>query len=592
MIGSTCSTVAALAALATPSFQAACAACKCTPLDHCWPSEETFARLNQSVSGRLIRTVPPASVCYTEQPNYDPKACETILTSWFDSAFHYHDPTSVDSPIWAGNPCPPIFPNGTSVTGNPDAGAKGCDIGGYPVYAVNATEASHVQEAVNFARENNIRLNVKSTGHSFQGRSTAYGSLSVYTGHYRRIEYHDDFQPRNCPLTGPQMAATLGAGETMRPVYKELAKHNVFVVGGSAQTVGVIGWATGGGHGPASSDYGMGVDNLLQVTMVTPDGELVTANACQNSDLFWAVRGGGGGTFGVVLEVVMKAYPSPKATLYSMDVQFVSPNETDNWRMVAYMHSQLPRLKQGGLQGFYGIIPASVAGALTFQLGFFAYDKPNGTAEALFEPIRRKLDGSTGTARYTSSVYHFSSFYELWDAYVGFEAVAQSGVGFGSWLLPADSLTEDIDQLAQAFSSVAAQRNDETPVFLLGHMVANAENRSLDVSMNSAWRDAVTHLIVVDPFPDFADKATREEVYNHMTYTRIPILKNLAPRSGAYFNEADPFDPDFQHTFWGENYARLRELKARYDPKSVLWCLGCVGSETWATRDDGRLCRA
>ncbi|KAI9167534.1 FAD-linked oxidoreductase ZEB1 [Paramyrothecium foliicola] len=583
--------IIALCALATSVASTNCSSCKCTPHDACWPSEEDFSRLNSSISGRLIRTVPPASVCYPDQPNHDPAACKVVLSSWYDAGFHSRDPTSIGAPIWAGNPCPPIYPNGTSVNGDPKAGAKGCTIGGYPAFAVNATHPSHVQKAVKFARAHNLRLNVKSTGHSFQGRSTAFGSLSIYTNNYRRIKFHETFQPQDCPRVDAHMAATLGAGESMRAVYSGLAKHNAIVVGGSAQTVGVVGWFTGGGHGPLSSEYGMGADNLLQVTLVTPQGDLVTANACHHSDLFWALRGGGGGTFGVVLEVVMKAFPSPKTTYMQFGAQFFSPNDADNWRMLAYLHSEMPRLKEGGLQGYYTVVPASMAGALTVGWGFLAYDKPNGTVEALFEPIKRKLEEDPTKAGYINTISHYPSFYDAWNSYIGFEAVAEGGAGFGSRLLPASAL-ENVDRLAQALYNVTIPRDDGTPVVLIGHMIANSKNAGLDISMTPAWRKAVTHLVVIDPFVDYTDKETQERIFHHMTHERIPILKSLAPDSGAYLNEADPFDPDFQHTFWADNYQRLQSIKKKYDPSALLWCLSCVGSEEWSVKEDGRLCRA
>ncbi|KAJ5530564.1 hypothetical protein N7527_003957 [Penicillium freii] len=72
--------------------------------------------------------------------------------------------------------------------------------------------------------------------------------------------------------------------------------------------VGVAGWATGGGHGVLTGVYGMGADNIIEATVVTPNGDLVTANECQNNDLFWAIRGGGGGTFGVILSPTVNAY--------------------------------------------------------------------------------------------------------------------------------------------------------------------------------------------------------------------------------------------------------------------------------------------
>lgn len=148
------------------------------PHEPCWPSEAVFQALNSSVDGKLIRGVPPGSVCYSDQPNFDEKKCQSVLDNWLISTFHALDPISIGWPQWAGNPCPPIFPNGTSVNGDTKAGEKGCRLGGYPAYALNATDVTHVQKVVQFVAKHSIRLNVKSTGHSFTGRSTAFGSIS------------------------------------------------------------------------------------------------------------------------------------------------------------------------------------------------------------------------------------------------------------------------------------------------------------------------------------------------------------------------------------------------------------------------------
>ena len=103
------------------------------PSEPCWPTENEWTGLNKSVSGRLIKAVPPASVCYRSHPNYNPAACTEVYKKWSSSAFHAADPISLGAPGWGGNSCPPISPNGTSITGDPAAGEKGCTIGKHSV---------------------------------------------------------------------------------------------------------------------------------------------------------------------------------------------------------------------------------------------------------------------------------------------------------------------------------------------------------------------------------------------------------------------------------------------------------------------------
>ncbi|KAH8880480.1 FAD-binding domain-containing protein [Thozetella sp. PMI_491] len=572
--------------------------CKCAPTDVCWPDDSEFDALNETVSGQLIHAVPPASVCYPNALEYNPSACEFIAASWHNSTFHAADPVSIGFPWWANNTCPPLFPNGTSVNGDPDAGTKGCKIGGYPVYSLNATNISHIQAVVRFANEKNIRLNIKSTGHSFQGRSTAYGSLSVWTHNLRGAQWHEDFQPEGCTTVNlTQRAATFAAGERVRTVYEFADAHGSVIVAGSDQEVGVVGWFTGGGHGPLSSTYGMGADNVLQARVVTPTGELVTANACQNPDLFWAIRGGGGGTFGVITEVTMRAYPSPQTSRHGLTISALpETNSTTFLSLMAQLLSDLPRLKSGGMQGYMILVPPGFAGIerWTLRWNLNVYDKPNGTIESLVAPLVQWLDALNGTSvSYISTFDHKPNFLSMWNSVVSGEAVGTSGGSLGSRFLPSSAL-ENTERLSVVLQNLTTPATGGPPIFIQGQLVANSDRRGDDVAMNPAWRDAVVHLIVTEGFPDWFSFEMAKPTIDRMTYGRVQQLRILAPDSGAYFNEGDPYDLNWQYDFFGNNFARLQAIKKMYDPNSVLWCLACIGSEEWVEveQQSGRLCHA
>ena len=121
-------------------------------------------------------------------------------------------------------------------------------------------------------------------------RSTGPG-LSIWTHNLRGIEFTDSFKPRGCGKCAGQPAVVVGAGEQWGDVYTAIAPRDQYIVGGGDPGVGLGGWTTGGGHSPLSAIYGLGADNVLEIEMVTPMGEIVTANAYQHTDLFWAMRG-------------------------------------------------------------------------------------------------------------------------------------------------------------------------------------------------------------------------------------------------------------------------------------------------------------
>lgn len=104
-------------------------------------------------------------------------------------------------------------------------------------------------------------------------------------------KYHDTFQPQGCNITINTPAVTGEAGSYVKDIYYNLNLRNQTCIDGLGAEVTMGGYLTGGGHSPLSNIYGLGADQVYEVEMVTPRGEIVIANECQNTDLFWAVRG-------------------------------------------------------------------------------------------------------------------------------------------------------------------------------------------------------------------------------------------------------------------------------------------------------------
>ena len=144
------------------------------------------------------------------------------------------------------------------------------------------------------ARTHNIRLNVKNTGHDYLGRSNAPGSLSIWTHNLNHIAYHAEWYKLGGSgniLQGN--AITVGAGAEMYDIYVAADRYNQTIVGGGGKTVGIGGYVTGGGHSMLAPRYGLAADNVLEMEIVTPGGDIVIANEDRHQDLFWAMRGVG-----------------------------------------------------------------------------------------------------------------------------------------------------------------------------------------------------------------------------------------------------------------------------------------------------------
>src|SRR5580658_168706 len=258
------------------------------PSDPGWPSKEAWKRLNDAVDGNLIPVEFPIEACLSSSQSAD---CKALFAN-------------VKNPYYIGD-----NPGMTQTLGWVGAWATKPS-----VYAVAARNADDIAAAVNFAREHNLRLVVKGGGHSYQGTSNASDSLLIWTRHMHDVTIQPDFVAQGCQGThAPQRAVTVGSGTIWMQAYDAVTtKAGAYVQGSGCTTVGVAGLIQSGGFGSFSKHYGMAAAGLLEAEVISADGKVRIANACTNSDLFWALKGGGGGTFGVVSKLTLRVRDLPE----------------------------------------------------------------------------------------------------------------------------------------------------------------------------------------------------------------------------------------------------------------------------------------
>ncbi|KAM7210500.1 hypothetical protein V8F06_014113 [Rhypophila decipiens] len=276
------------------SFTSARAAqCRSFPGDKSWPLAKDWDAFNKTVGGRLIATPSIGAVCHDTFPGveYDAQKCAEVQDLWPKPELHEVTTHSTMAAIWANISCDPFT-----------ARDAPCSVGTYVQYAVKATGADDYRKTIAFAADKNIRLVIRNTGHDYMGKSTGAGSLALWTHHIKDksiINYKSNY------YTGKalKMGAGVSAGEAQALANSE----GLLVVDGDCPTVGIAGgYLQGGESSPLASRFGLGVDSVLEWEVVTADGKLVTATPTnQYSDLYWALSGGGGGTFGAVLSVTI-----------------------------------------------------------------------------------------------------------------------------------------------------------------------------------------------------------------------------------------------------------------------------------------------
>ncbi|MET8983305.1 FAD-dependent oxidoreductase [Streptomyces sp. NPDC004539] len=169
-----------------------------------------------------------------------------------------------------------------------------------PTAVAYVANTDDIRTTLAFARAQKLKVAIRNGGHSYAGWSSGDGRLVVDVSKLKTIRVGGG-------------TAVVGAGAKLIDVYRTLTAKGVTIPAGSCPSVGVSGLVLGGGHGVVSRAYGLTCDSLTQATVMTADGKLLTANAKQNPDLFWALRGAGNGNFGVVTELQFKTHAAPQA---------------------------------------------------------------------------------------------------------------------------------------------------------------------------------------------------------------------------------------------------------------------------------------
>jgi len=584
------------------------------PSDADWPTPSAWKKLNDAVGGNLIRVDFPLNVL-----KIDPTGSAAGELK-----------KNLKNPYYIGDQ-----PGLTETLGWLDAWSTNPSI-----YAVAARNANDIAQAVNFARENNLRLAVKGGGHSYQGNSNAPDSLLIWTRHMHSIEMHAAFVPLGCEgKLKPQAAVTLGAGTIGAQAYDAVTtKGGMYVQGGGCLTVGLAGLIQGGGFGSFSKHYGTAAGSLLEVEVVTADGQVRIANACTNADLFWALKGGGGGTFGVVSKLTVKLHAIPEffgianfkigansddafRRLIRRFVSFYRENLfNDHWgeqvrfgrdnalEVMMLAHGLDARQMKSVWQPFFdwignssrdysigwprviGTVPARHfwdAEWLAAHWPELALPNPNGN------PVIGALDWTLAHV-IPDPVLQF-------DPRPGAQNNAwwKGNTGEAGWYIWAyqslwlsASLLEDNEQQRLADALFAASRHNRLALHFnkgLAGAPPEAIAAAKDTATNPAVLDAFALVIVADgqdlTYPGIRDHEP-SVAEGRKAAARIEAcmsrLRKVAPDGGAYVSESNYFERDFQRAYWGSNYPRLGEIKRKYDPDGLFVVHNGVGSEEWS----------
>lgn len=416
----------------------------------------------------------------------------------------------------------------------------------YPAHVAFPSSADDVSQLIRFANAHSIELAVKGGGANTADISSTDGGLVIDLSRMKNVEVSQDRQ-----------TVTVQGGANWGDVYEALAKYGLDAVGGSAWCVGVGGFLTGGGHSNYSGIWGMGCDNIIAATVALADGSIVKANSENNSDLFWAIRGGMG-KFGIVLEFVLRVYP----TLGAVNGGFMIIPSTSFDQAVEALQDTLQRLNTEDKINVYfmrappefhpciSIVPiipgspdraASVLSPLA-QLAVFSDVQPvpnqftlsHGIDSVLNKfPQRMFIAGSSLQDIGGGKGVDTKLFGDVWQRWV-------------QWTEANDSSKETMIFWELQLAGIMKAKHDEAD--------SNAFRR----------RDSLSYVVV-------GGRSRTEEFDEEMirwSKETTSIIRVTQPDGGVFPNIA-LYDETAEELFGQENAKKLRSIKLKYDPNDV-----------------------
>ena len=411
---------------------------------------------------------------------------------------------------------------------------------------------------------------------SFFGRSTGAGALAIWTHNLKSTSI---ITYKSSAYTGP--AITVGAGVQGFELLEAAHSAGYVAVTGECPTVGVAGgFSQGGGHSALSTAFGLGADQALEFEVVTAAGTVVTASCSKNSDLFWALSGGGPG-YGVVVSATLKIHP--EATVGGATLEFAAASTTtENFNQaISQFHTLLPAMiDHGAMVVYYFTNEVFIINPVTMYNS--TSDFVNNTLLAPFTAVLNEL-GIPFLASYTQL-----SYFDHYSAYMGplpNGNLAVEDYQYGSRLIPRSVLENDNDALQLVLQNFTAQG-----VLAVGSSANYGKPAGVNNAVLPAWRTTTVHMQLATPWNDTAPWAEMVAAQQVMTYEIMPQLEAVTPNSGAYMNEGDFQQPNWQQTFFGSNYNTLLGIKQKWDPNSLFYGNRLVGSEAWTVDASGRMC--
>lgn len=400
----------------------------------------------------------------------------------------------------------------------------------YPAVIVYCFEADDIKNAIVWSREQGIELRVRSGGHDYEGYSTGNGKLVIDTS----------------PLNGVRInewedTVTVQAGTRLLTLYEELYQSGYAFPGGTCPTVGISGLVLGGGIGLSTRYLGLTADSLLQARMIDYEGRQLTADCACNAELFWALRGAGGGNFGVVTDYKFRV---PRVNNITVIQLRWDDNLAARYRFLETWQDWLPQLDRR-LSLFGGI----------YKFGAWVNAFFYGTSEEarqVLQPLLNIPGLTLETIRYVPFIDAIKLIGAIYPPREAFQAAGR--------FVHRHFLQQELAGLIDVIDKAPSSPDSSIRVYSLGGAVRD----TAAAATAFPYRQADYIIAVASSWEQNSEADSHREWILYGFEYLYPITR------GSYINFPYSLIPDYQQAYFDGNLCRLQAVKKTYDPCDIF----------------------
>ncbi|CAG8696017.1 12107_t:CDS:2, partial [Dentiscutata heterogama] len=410
----------------------------------------------------------------------------------------------------------------------------------HPEAIVYAIDIDDVKNTVNCANSLNLTITARSGGHSYEKYGT-FGNVVVDVTKLNQIKINDEAK-----------TAVIGAGNRLGPIYYNLSQAGFFIPAGSCPSVGITGHALGGGIGLFARKYGTASDNIESIDIVNANGLLITANANQNEDLFFALRGAGGNNYGIVTSFTFNLHPTPpKVTSIKFEYD------------ISKIQTVFDTINELGLTLPDDITFDVLLDSSTLEI--------QGVYQGTEDNARNAMKNFISLSKPTSKEFNQESFFESVVRW-GFESVdktinpihSPNKFKAKSFLVKPPGLSSKGIQSIKKFIS---QLSEDCPAYALFDLFGGAMNRFAADETAFVHRDILYGIQLVMTLK--GDSTTNKKCVDQINNFGVNFQKSFTSNS-SYQNYIDRDLDDWQHRYYGSNFPKLVSVKKKFDPDNLF----------------------